>query len=241
MPVNAALQKADISALSVKEKFSVGCNIIPTAGENKTLGTSAYPWKNIYTYSICLNPNANAATSRINCTYADWELHDVITIHDDMLTTSVGWSGFTDNATFATELKLRGQTVTAPNVGGVTIKSDERLKNSFEGLEKYEKVFMELKPISFKYNDGNSGRKHFGFGAKQVKESLEKFNFTTKDFAGFVQMKGTEENDGIQDPMGLIYTEFVAWNTHMIQKVILENTELKNRIEKLERAAGVIP
>ena len=54
-------------------------------------------------------------------------------------------------------------------------------------------------------------------------------------------MKGTEENDGIQDPMGLIYTEFVAWNTHMIQKVILENTELKNRIEKLERAAGVIP
>lgn len=100
---------------------------------------------------------------------------------------------------------------------------------------------MELKPISFKYNDGNSGRKHFGFGAKQVKESLEKFNFTTKDFAGFVQMKGTEENDGIQDPMGLIYTEFVAWNTHMIQKVILENTELKNRIEKLERAAGVIP
>lgn len=241
MQINALLSNADIGTLSVKEKFSVGCSITPTAGGNKTLGTSAYPWKNIYTNSICLNPNANAATSRINCTYADWELHDVITIHDDMLTTSVGWSGFTDNATFATELKLRGQTVTAPNVGGVTIKSDERLKNSFEGLEKYEKVFMELKPISFKYNDGNSGRKHFGFGAKQVKESLEKFNFTTKDFAGFVQMKGTEENDGIQDPMGLIYTEFVAWNTHMIQKVILENTELKNRIEKLERAAGVIP
>ena len=131
--------------------------------------------------------------------------------------------------------------MTAPNVGGITIKSDERLKNSFEGLEKYEQVFMELKPVSFRYNDGNSGRKHFGFGAGQVKKSLEKFNLTTKDFAGFVQMKNPpDQPPEIQDPMGLIYTEFVAWNTHMIQKAILENIELKSRIEKLERAAGSI-
>lgn len=240
MPVNAALLKADIRTLSVKEKFSAGCNIVPTEN-NKTIGTSGHPWKNMFTESICLNPTEYETVSRINCMYADWELHDVITAHDDGLTTSIGWSGITDNATWATELKLRGQTVTAPNVGGITIKSDERLKNSFEGLEKYEQVFMELKPVSFRYNDGNSGRKHFGFGAGQVKKSLEKFNLTTKDFAGFVQMKNPpDQPPEIQDPMGLIYTEFVAWNTHMIQKAILENIELKSRIEKLERAAGSI-
>lgn len=241
MPVNAALQKADIGTLSVKEKLSARCDIIPATVANKTLGTSGYPWKNIFTQSICLNPIDNKTVSRMNCTYADGELHDVITVNTDGLTTSMGWSGITDDATFATELKLRGQTVTAPNVGGITIKSDERLKNSFEGLEKYEQAFMDLKPISFKYNDGNSGRKHFGFGAGQVKKSLEKSSLTTKDFAGFVQMKTPPgENHGILNPMGLIYTEFVAWNTHMIQKAILENMELRSRIEELERAAGII-
>ena len=109
------------------------------------------------------------------------------------------------------------------------------LKNSFDKLDAYEHAYMELKPVSFKYNNGASGRKHFGFGAGQVKSVLENNGFTTKDFAGFVQMNDIIDSE-IENPMGLIYTEFIAWNTHMIQKIIRENITLKERIEKLEGA-----
>ena len=40
---------------------------------------------------------------------------------------------------------------------------------------------------------------------------------------------------GVDDPMGIIYTEFTMWNTHMIQKLHKENHLLKQRLNELER------
>ena len=227
--VNAKLENAHIKSLTVD---SITGNIIPY-GSNKNVGTSAYPWDYIFAQALRLKPGGYNSTARINCPYVDGAVHDALTISNDGVTTSIGWSGIVGETQYGTALSLKGQTVTAPNVGGITIKSDERLKNSFENLDLYDNVYMDLKPTSFKYNNGASGRRHFGFGAGQVKESLEKNGFTTKDFAGFVQLKN-ETDFEIDDPMGLIYTEFVAWNTHMIQKMIRENILLKERLEKLE-------
>ena len=60
------------------------------------------------------------------------------------------------------------------------------------------------------------------------------------DFSGLVQLKETKNPDclyhDIDNPSGLIYSEFIAWNTHMIQKLYKENEQLKNRIIKLEEA-----
>lgn len=229
--VNASLANAHIKSLSVD---SITGNIIP-AGANKNVGTSASPWDYVFSQSIRLKPSGYNTTARINCPYVDGAIHDALTVSDDGVTTSIGWNGIVGETQWGTTLNLRGQTVTAPNVGGITIKSDERLKNSFDKLDAYEHAYMELKPVSFKYNNGASGRKHFGFGAGQVKSVLENNGFTTKDFAGFVQMNDIMDSE-IKDPMGLIYTEFIAWNTHMIQKVIRENITLKERIEKLESA-----
>ena len=145
---------------------------------------------------------------------------------------AVGWDGESgDGQTRPTVLMLRGQTVKAPDVGGMTVTSDERLKNSSENLDAFDSAYMDLEPVSFRYNNGSSGRKHFGFGAGQVRDTLEKHGFKTKDFAGFVQMKedpGSRDYCGIEDPMGLVYTEFIAWNTHMIQ-------QLMKRVAALER------
>ena len=174
--------------------------------------------------------------------YAFWNdlnAHAVLSIDEAGIATKIGWDGISDKKTYQTVLNLQGQTVTAPNVGGITITSDERLKNSFNNLDVFDNIYMDLQPLSFKYNNGKSGRNHFGFGAAQVKESLEKHGFTTKDFAGFVQMSDSPDNEnycGIDDPMGLIYTEFIAWNTHMIQKLYKENETLKQRITNLEQA-----
>ncbi|MCI8683376.1 MAG: tail fiber domain-containing protein [Lachnospiraceae bacterium] len=229
--INASLENVIIKALSVD---SITGNIIPS-GNNKNVGTSSHPWDYVFTQSIRLKPSGYNTTARINCPYVDGAIHDALTVSDDGVTTSIGWNGIVGETQWGTALNLRGQTVTAPNVGGITIKSDERLKNSFDKLDAYEHAYMELKPVSFKYNNGASGRKHFGFGAGQVKSVLENNGFTTKDFAGFVQMNDIIDSE-IENPMGLIYTEFIAWNTHMIQKIIRENITLKERIEKLEGA-----
>lgn len=121
--------------------------------------------------------------------------------------------------------------------------SDERLKNSIKKLDEFDNVYFDLSPISFKYNNGNSGRQHFGFTAQSVQKSLEKYGYTTQDFGGVVQMTASsdeEEYQGIEDPMGLRYDEFIAWNTHMIQKLykkveLQEETinELKSEIDEL--------
>ena len=97
--------------------------------------------------------------------------------------------------------------------------------------------------IAFKYNNGKSGRFHFGFGAGQVKDSIINHGFTTKDFGGFVQTIDSAENDdycGIDDPMGLIYTEFTSWNTHMIQKLYKKVNEQQQEIDTLKKQVSFL-
>jgi hypothetical protein len=44
--------------------------------------------------------------------------------------------------------------------------SDRRLKNTIQCFnDKYEILFDNLKPVSYKYNNGTSGRTHTGFVA----------------------------------------------------------------------------
>ena len=60
--------------------------------------------------------------------------------------------------------------------GGITMSeepsygSDLRIKNSIDyDLASYEAFFLALKPSTFKYNKGTSGRKHFGFIAQEIR------------------------------------------------------------------------
>ena len=144
---------------------------------------------------------------------------------------------------YADELVLKGKTVSLKNSGGTTVSSDERLKNSFKALDEFDSVYMNLNPIAFKYNNGTSDRFHFGFGAKQIRDSFLNNGFSTKDFAGFVQTTDTPDNEdycGVDDPMGLIYTEFVSWNTHMIQKTIQCVNELENTIKEQSNEIDIL-
>ena len=180
----------------------------------------------------------------ITAIYKDYDPHDVITVDKDLLTAGIGWSGQKKDAdgnitkTYSTRLNLRGQTVSAPYNSGVTVQSDERLKNSFKPLDEFDDVFMDIDPCAFKYNNGTSGRFHFGVRAQNVKAAFERHGYTTQDFGGFIQMQDSPDSEcycGVDDPMGIIYTEFTMWNTHMIQKLHKENHLLKQRLNELER------
>ena len=178
----------------------------------------------------------------INTYWKDKNVHNILMMEEDGLTTNIGWSGV-GTVDSPTVLRLRGQTVTAPYNGGVTIQSDERLKNSFKPLDEFDEVYMDIEPCAFKYNNGTSGRHHFGTKAQSVKEAFEKHGYTTKDFGGFVQMSDDPENEdycGVNNPMGLIYTEFVMWNTHMIQKLYKKIEEKQREIDSLKESVSFL-
>lgn len=129
--------------------------------------------------------------------------------------------------------------------GNATIQtSDRRKKNSIEyDMEKYEDFFRRLKPTQYKLNNGDSGRYHVGFISQDVEQAMEEAGLDSLDFAGFIKTPVHEKElpNGdydettpiIDHKYALRYGEFVALNTHMIQKLMARVTELENKLEAL--------
>lgn len=169
--------------------------------------------------------------------------NNVILMTDDSSNKTMIGAGMKDKSDEEeTTLILRGNTVKLES-GGAAVTSDERLKNSFKPLDEFDEVYMDIEPCAFKFNNGTSGRYHFGVKAQNIKDSLENHGFTTKDFGGFVQMSDNPDNEdycGIDDPMGIIYTEFVMWNTHMIQKLYKKIDEQQSEIDSLKESVSFL-
>ena len=123
--------------------------------------------------------------------------------------------------------------------------SDKRQKNSIDyDMESYEKFFRLLKPTRYRMNNGRSGRFHTGFIAQDVEEALEAAGLESTDFAGFIKSPiyegelangEADESTPICDyGYALRYQEFIALNTHMIQRLMLRIDELEKRVAELE-------
>lgn len=165
----------------------------------------------------------------IICKWADGENHDLLVRNNDGLTAAVG-SYVNSTHSSNTRLDLRGGTVRTVNASGATTVSDERLKTDWKDLNKYSEFYDNIKPKSFKYINGSSGRNHIGFSAQQIEQSLIRSGLSTSDFAGLVKYKvdpSSEEYNGYDEEYGLIYSEFIALNTYMIQKLQDEIKSLK--------------
>lgn len=118
---------------------------------------------------------------------------------------------------------------------GTIETSDRAEKESINyELDRYEALFDALKPCSYKFINGTSGRTHTGFIAQDVEDGLSAAGFDTKDFAAFIK---SPEYDGdgnlIRERYGLRYGEFIALNTHMIKKLQARVKELEATIESL--------
>lgn len=125
---------------------------------------------------------------------------------------------------------------TAAFTSGTTITSDARLKNSIEPLtddSRYAKFYDLLRPVTHKYNDGQSGRTHMGFIAQEVKEALEAAGFTTEEIAAYVELES--EREGLNGyECAIRYNEFIPLNTAMIQKCLAKIFELQQKVNSLE-------
>lgn len=136
------------------------------------------------------------------------------------------------------QITLSAGTVKA-NTTTLATGSDARIKNDISDInEKYTEFFKRLRPVTYKYNNGNSGRNHVGFVAQEVLQALEQSGLTSQDFAGYVRAESDEPNlDGYE--LLIRYSEFTALNTFMIQQLIAENKRIKKELLllKTERMA----
>lgn len=192
------------------------------------------------------NNSGYDSSKSISMPWVDGSNHPVIFGDNDGLTCRFGWAG---SETYKSVSIIRGQTIKCTDSSGTTTLSDERLKKDFAELDKWEDFYLNIEPTAFKMKNGSSNRYHIGFKAGQIKKSLEENGLTTSDFGGFISTKynPTEEDSPMDikvheennirpgdEEYGLIYNEFIAMNTHMIQKLYKKIELLKNEIKELK-------
>ena len=140
------------------------------------------------------------------------------------------------------QLRLYGSSIWASHSIST---SDENLKENFTTLDQYEEFYMNLNPIGFNYIGDYDGKKtHFGFGAHKTEDILESEGYDSDKFAVITHRPlvqediekrfGKDVEVDIETEYGVSYTEFIALNTHMIQKTRRELTEVKQEKADLE-------
>lgn len=138
----------------------------------------------------------------------------------------------------------RGHIATIVTASAPIIASDEHVKNSIAPLsDDYETIFDNLEPVSYKYNNGTSGRTHIGFIAQPTNAARALTSITQDEFAPLCLV-----NRGQSDEHWAIrYEEFIALNTDQIQKtkkrvaqLEIENSKLHERIGALEDILNTI-
>lgn len=152
------------------------------------------------------------------------------------------------------QLRLYGSSIWASHSIST---SDENLKENFTTLDQYENFYMNLNPIGFNYIGDYDGKKtHFGFGAHKTEDILESEGYDADKFAVVTHRPlvqediekrfGKDVEVDIKTEYGVSYTEFIALNTHMIQKtrreleqVKQEKADLEARLQAIEAKLGL--
>ena len=118
---------------------------------------------------------------------------------------------------------------------GVINSSDRNYKTDINyDLAKYDAIFDALKPASFKFVDGTSGRTHTGFISQDIEDALAPCGLTSIDFATFIKSPKVDEDGKVIEGeyvYGLRYDELIALMVTQIQS-------LKKRVADLEVAHG---
>ena len=133
--------------------------------------------------------------------------------------------------------------------------SDRTKKNTIVTSDLGLSFINKLKPVSYKFNDGESGRTHYGLIAQDVETTLSDISKSTTDFAGFIKSDIPDRLYSIQDEdkhkipegkkvgdvqipanteYGLRYGEFIAPLIKAVQELSAEVETLKTEVAALK-------
>ena len=187
----------------------------PNVNELFDLGSASYQFNKIYAAQMYLDGRRWYPYRVISDLYPDARYID---FNGDTLLPNV--SGSYNIGTSSRQYKA----VYSQNVyvnGSAVTTSDKRKKKFVRKLaDKYVELFKKLRPVTFKYKDGTSGRTHAGFIAQEVEQAMQECGITNEEFGGLVIQDNGE--------YGLRYEEFIALQTAVIQ-------DLQKKVEELER------
>lgn len=112
---------------------------------------------------------------------------------------------------------------------GSTISGSSRnIKYDIETLsDQYSVLFDNLRPVRFKYKDGQSGRYHTGYILDELKNAMDIAGLETSELAAYCVSDDSTGDGGIR------YGEMVALNTMQIQKLKARVVELENQVAQL--------
>lgn len=113
------------------------------------------------------------------------------------------------------------------------VESDIRVKDKIEVFdEKYEKFFMNLEGVRYVLKSEPEKGYHSGYIAQDVEAALYKAGLNDSDFTGLCKNKNLE-TDNVE--YSLVYGEFIALNTHMIQKCLKKIDTQQKEINDLKK------
>lgn len=102
-------------------------------------------------------------------------------------------------------------------------------KNSIVSLpDIYDKLFDDLRPVSFFYNKAERHVRHTGFIMEEVGDAMTKNGISPVDFGAYSPNIGGAGGE-------LCYMDFIALNTRQIQKLKERIRELEERLDEVER------
>ncbi len=135
-----------------------------------------------------------------------------------------------DIETYSSYVDIQGTFKT--NGNGWISSSDRKVKNTISDFdEKYEVLFDNLRPRTFKFNQGTSDRVHSGFIAQEIADAVSIAGLSTQDFAAVVAFGDATDE---RTEWGVRYEEIISLNTWEIQKLKARVAELEKIIIKTE-------
>lgn len=102
-------------------------------------------------------------------------------------------------------------------------------KNSIISMpDIYDKLFDDLRPVTFFYNKAERHVRHTGFIMEEVGDAMSKNGISPIDFGAYSPHIGGAGGE-------LCYLDFIALNTKQIQKLKQRIKELEERLDEVER------
>lgn len=188
--------------------------LLPDTNNVLEIGAYLYKIKQIYANYFC--GSIRHYTSANNYKSLEWD-SSYNFYPDTTNTISLGTSTRQFKNIYGVNLYANGSAVT----------SDRRMKKDIEEMdERYEELFNLLKPVRFKYKENNSDRYHTGFIAQEIEEAADEAGLGGKGVAIVVRDE--------QDDYYVRYTEIIAIQTKVIQKLQGKVESLEARIARLE-------
>ena len=237
---------------------SVMKGIRPDANNTIDLGTSSYKYRNVYTGTIATAGGGKIQNTQSGEMYihANSEANNAVFfgVRNSVWTlcphvsgkVALGNSNFKWGQIYSTNSTIS--------------TSDENEKNTIESLdkEKAAEFIKGVNPVSYKLNDGTSGRTHWGMISQDIEKLMNEKGMSSLDFAGFIKSPKTEQvktgEDENGEPVyedkaiegeytyGLRYEEFIApmiatiqYQQQKIDEQSKQIEDLTRRIEMLEK------